>query len=339
MTTSVSDFFPSGTPLQWRPITPNDIGQWHDLLLRMADEDKPDWIEERADLEQILESSKTDPAKDTLLGFDGGGVPRAVGAIRRNPGSTVIHSMGGVDPAWRGKGIGAALYAWQAGRASRCLADDDDDADADDGGAPAGVLRTYAEERVPSQLALMEATGNTVVRYFTEMTRSLEAEIPVVEINPGLQIVTFTDQLSEAVRLAHNEAFQDHWGSEPRDEESWRHTVTHPEFRPEWSLAVVDEATGEVAAYQLASFDSASRELLGHTEGYTDLLGVRRNWRGLRLAPALLAEAMRRFKADGMEHAGLGVDTENPSGALGLYERLGYEPTHRVRVYELPIEG
>lgn len=330
MTTSASDFFPTGTPLQWRPITLNDIGPWRDLLLRMAQEDKPDWIEERADLKQTLESSKTDPEKDTLLGVDEGGVPRAVGAIQRNPGSTLIHSMGGVDPVWRGKGIGAALYDWQAGRARRRLIDD---------GATAGVLRTYAEEKVPSQLALLEATGNTVVRYFTEMTRSLQSRIPDVEIRPGLRIVTFTDQLSDAVRLAHNEAFQDHWGSEPRDEESWRFTVTHPEFRPEWSLAVVDEATGEVAAYQLASFDPASRELLGHTEGYTDLLGVRRNWRGSRLAPALLVEAMRRFKADGIEHAGLGVDTENPSGALGLYERLGYEATHRVRVYELPIEA
>ncbi|MHA7295015.1 GNAT family N-acetyltransferase [Arthrobacter sp. HLT1-21] len=331
MTTSVSEFFPIGTPLQWRPITLDDIGAWQDLLLRMAEEDMPDWVEERADLEQILESSKTDPVKDTLLGVDEGGVPRAVGAIQLNPGSTVIHSMGGVDPAWRGKGIGAALYGWQVGRARRRLDDADD-------GNVAGVLRTYAAERVPSQLALLEATGNTVVRYFTEMTRSLQTDIPDVGIAPGLKIVTFTDRLSDAVRLAHNEAFQDHWGSEPRDQESWQFTVTHPEFRPEWSLVVVDEPTGEVAAYQLASFDPASRELLGHTEGYTDLLGVRRNWRGLRLAPALLAEAMRRFKADGIEHAGLGVDTENPSGALGLYERLGYEPTHRVRVYELPIK-
>ena len=328
MTTPESDHYPTGTPLQWRAITSADLAAWHELLHRMAQEDQPDWVEERADLEQILGSSKTDPAKDTILGLDDAGVPRAVGVIQRNPGSTLIHSMGGVDPAWRRQGIGTALYTWQAGRARRRL---------DEDGAGQGMLRTYAEERVPSQLALMEATGNAVVRYFTEMTRPLQGEIPEVEIAAGLHLVTFSEDLSEAVRLAHNEAFQDHWGSEPRDEESWRFTVTHPEFKPEWSLAVVDGASGEVAAYQLASYDAASKELLGHTEGYTDLLGVRRNWRGLRLAPALLAEAMRRFKADGIEHAGLGVDTENPSGALGLYERLGYEATHRVRVYELAL--
>ncbi|MBP2217307.1 GNAT family N-acetyltransferase [Arthrobacter sp. CAN_C5] len=328
MTKSVTEYFPTGTPLQWRPITPDDIGQWLELLKRMAEEDKPDWVEERADLEQILESSKTDPVQDTILGLDADGVPRAFGAIQKNHGSTLIHTMGGVDPAWRRRGIGTALYGWQVGRARRRL---------DEDGAAAGVLRTYAEERVPSQLALMEATGNTVVRYFTEMTRPLRTEIPTVEIPAGLRIATFSEELSEAVRLAHNEAFQDHWGSEPRDQESWRYTVTHPEFKPDWSLAVVDEETGEVAAYQLVSFDPGSKDILGYTEAYTDLLGVRRNWRGLRLAPALLVEAMRRFAADGIENAGLGVDTENPSGALGLYERLGYEPTHRVRVCELPI--
>lgn len=33
-----------------------------------------------------------------------------------------------------------------------------------------------------------------------------------------------------------------------------------------------------------------------------------------------------------------GVDTENPSGALGLYERMGYESTQRSIVFDLPLK-
>ena len=47
---------------------------------------------------------------------------------------------------------------------------------------------------------------------------------------------------------------------------------------------------------------------------------------------------MRRFAADGMDAACLGVDTENPSGALSLYERLGYRPTASTCVHELVEE-
>lgn len=65
--------------------------------------------------------------------------------------------------------------------------------------------------------------------------------------------------------------------------------------------------------------------MAGYPSGYTELLGVRRAWRGRGVAVALLTAAMRAYAADGMHYAELGVDTENPSGAHGLYASLGYE--------------
>ncbi|MEG9247785.1 GNAT family N-acetyltransferase [Arthrobacter sp. Soc17.1.1.1] len=323
---------PLPAALRWRPLNYADIDAWLALIRRIAAVDEPDWVEQRADLEQALRASKNDPRRDTIAGFDDAGVPRAFGRLSMNSGSSLIHGAGGVDPQWRGRGTGRAVLAWQAWRAAGRLRET---------GRAEGTFRNYVEERNPSHLALLSSSGSTIVRYFTEMTRPLDQPIPELPFPPGLELVSFADgadrDIVELVRLAHNDAFQDHWGSEPRDQESWQFTVTHPEFRPDWSLALVDTATGEVAAYQLASYDPDSRELLGHSEGYTDLLGVRRSWRGRGLAPALLAEAMKRYRAAGMENAGLGVDTENPSGALGLYERMGYVPTQRAIVFDLPL--
>lgn len=319
------DLKPADQQLSWRSITDADIDGWEALLRRMAVADKPDWIEQRADLEEVLEASKNDPALDTILGLDEEGTPRAFGRISANPGSQLVHVFGGVDPAWRRRGIGGSIHDWHFARARQRLRS---------AGVEGGFIRSYVEELNPGHRALMESKGGIIVRWFTEMTRDLSEDIPEVDLDPEFEIVTFSDDLSEATRLAHNDAFRDHWGSEPRDEESWRFTVTHPEFRAEWSPVVIDNSSGEVAGYAIASYDPESKELVGHDEGYIDLLGVRRDWRGRRLAPALLAEAMRRFKASGMENAGLGVDTENPSGALGLYERMGYTPTRRSMAFE-----
>ena len=325
---------PLPTSLRWRALSYADIDSWHALVHRVAEQDQPDWVEQRADLEQALRASKNDARKDTLAGFDADGVPRAYGRVSMNRGSSLIHGAGAVDPAWRRQGIGRALFAWQAARATARLRQ---------AGRTDGVLRSYVEERNPSHLALLTASGSSIVRYFTEMTRPLDQPIPELSFPPGLHLVDFTHtgsgDIVELVRLAHNDAFQDHWGSEARDQESWQFTVTHPEIRDDWSLALLDATRGEVAAYQLGSHDPASRELLGHSEGYTDLLGVRRSWRGRGLAPALLAEAMRRYRAAGMENAGLGVDTDNPSGALGLYERMGYVPTQRSVVFDLELSA
>ena len=47
-------------------------------------------------------------------------------------------------------------------------------------------------------------------------------------------------------------------------------------------------------------------------------------FRGRGVAQALLADAMRRFAAAGMDKASLDVDSENPTGALALYTKMGY---------------
>ena len=316
------------TGLRWRAITEEDIDGWLELIRRIAAVDKPGYVEQRADLEHILSASSDDPSRDTLLGLDRDGIPRAYAVLVRTEGSEKIHGAGGVDPQWRRRGIGSALLRWQVERSRERLLEN---------GHPEGLLRCMAEEDNASHVALFHAAGAKAVRYFTEMTRPLDAGIPDVPLPAGLEYVTFSEDISEALRLAHNEVFLDHWGSEERDPERWQHNVEHPHFRADWTFAVMDTAAGEIAGYNIASYDPDGKALNGYSEGYTELLGVRRNWRGLGLAPAMLGEAMRRYKAAGMERAGLGVDTENPSGALGLYERLGYKPTYREVVFDLQV--
>ncbi|MFD1214371.1 GNAT family N-acetyltransferase, partial [Arthrobacter sp. GCM10027362] len=225
-------------------------------------------------------------------------------------------------------GIGRAVYTWQRECQRRRFVA---------AGTAGAVLRTMAEERNPAHTALLRSAGARAVRYFTEMTRPLSDPVPALPLPAGFGFATLDPEDSEAVRLAHNEAFADHWGSEPRDPARWALTVRHPQLKPEWSMSVLETATGETVAYQLASFDPEYRHRSGYDEGFTDLLGVRRAWRGRGLASALLAEAMRRFRAGGMAHAGLGVDTANPSGALALYERMGYAPTIRHLAWDVPL--
>jgi ribosomal protein S18 acetylase RimI-like enzyme len=42
---------------------------------------------------------------------------------------------------------------------------------------------------------------------------------------------------------------------------------------------------------------------------------------------------MQAFREAGMDGAGLGVDSANPNGALGLYNKLGYTPARGFVLY------
>jgi len=45
------------------------------------------------------------------------------------------------------------------------------------------------------------------------------------------------------------------------------------------------------------------------------------------------------FKERGLTQAALGVDTENLTGALRVYESVGFRPAKRYSIYRKPWEG
>jgi ribosomal protein S18 acetylase RimI-like enzyme len=80
-----------------------------------------------------------------------------------------------------------------------------------------------------------------------------------------------------------------------------------------------------------------SNERQNIQEGWIQALGVRRAWRKRGVATALLCQSMRAFKAAGLDYATLGVDTQNLTGALQLYERLGFVAFKRGITFDKPV--
>ncbi|WP_461022203.1 GNAT family N-acetyltransferase [Thalassiella azotivora] len=319
---------PGAHGLTWRPIEEADLPAWLELEQAIEAADDPAERYELDDLrEELLDGSWKDPRRDTVLALDDDGRARAFGQVTVLPGDTrVVRAFcwGGVHPQWRRRGIGRELLTWQEARGRQAIAETGKQ-------APGRVL-VHAGEQYPDRQALLASAGFRQARWYLEMTRPLTGDgaqpVPDVALDEELRLVPFDADLGEAVRLAHNEAFAEHWGSEPRDPESWRqHTVGGRSFRADWSFVVLDG--DEVAGYTLASAYRQDWAAQGYSSGWTDLLGVRPRWRGRRIAPALLAATMRALLAEGIERADLGVDSENPSGALGLYHGMGYTQTRR----------
>ncbi|MFE4835099.1 GNAT family N-acetyltransferase [Arthrobacter sp. NPDC056691] len=317
--------------LRWRSAGAGDLDAWAALIARTAAAEQPVWFERRADLEQIVESRNNPVGPNTVLGLDADGVPRAYARLTKNKDGAKAHGFCAVDPHWQRRGAGSALLSWLEARTRQRFAEDAGARQNNAGRGSTGPvprLRIFIEQKQQHQCALLQESGYGVVRYYNEMHRPLSAPLPEAPLDHGLELVPMDPGLSEAVRLAHNQVFADHWGSEPRDEEAWGFVINDPLARPDLSAVVLAGSTGEVVGYQLASHDPDTAVTRGFTEGYTDLLGVRREYRGRGIAQALLADAMRRFAAAGMDKASLDVDSENPTGAMALYRKMGYVPVN-----------
>ncbi len=66
------------------------------------------------------------------------------------------------------------------------------------------------------------------------------------------------------------------------------------------------------------------------------LYSVRRPWRRRGVARALIARGLEALRERGLDEAILGVDADNPQGALRLYESVGFRLHRRSAVYRKP---
>ncbi|WTB59932.1 GNAT family N-acetyltransferase [Streptomyces sp. NBC_00825] len=130
-----------------------------------------------------------------------------------------------------------------------------------------------------------------------------------------------------------NDAFRDHWGSQPVTAAEWASGDRLEAFRPDLSLLAVTPDTHEgerVVGFVFVDVAPDEWPLRGGPFGYVTTVGVRREARGQGLARTLLAHVLRALRAEGLDHAVLDVDAESPTGALGLYQSLGFTVTDRT---------
>ena len=312
----------------WRPAAVTDVDVILEMILASDRVDHPTYVTPRDEIEEIFEASFYDADRDTLLGLDADGRALAFGVTFIHPSRDVhvnAYLMGRVHPEHRARGIGRELMRWEHERALQALSETDTTLPA--------TLFVYAEEIDIPARHLAQRRGFVEDRWFSTMVRDLSVEIPEVEISPGdaasptVTLVSYAPDMKEATRTARNDAFRDHWGSLETPAERWSHFVEGPHLRPDLSVLAVED--GRVVAFALGSVNEDDWDGQGYSSVYVDLIGVTRDRRGRRLAPAVITALLRAARAAGLEKAVLDVDTESPTGANSLYGRLGFEPAER----------
>jgi len=139
----------------------------------------------------------------------------------------------------------------------------------------------------------------------------------------GLEIREVRPEQMRAIWDAEKEAFRDHWGMGTPSEEDYEEFLTDPMTTDTslWRVAW----DGDQVAGQVRSFvNEEENRAYGRKRGWVENISVRRPWRHRGLARALMAASFPLLRARGMTEGALGVDTENPSGALRIYESMGF---------------
>jgi len=238
-----------------------------------------------------------------------------------------------VLPAWRKKGIGSTLLCFNEGRLAQIYAGLK--ATAEIPAEMPGVYDAFVSETERATANLLEQHGYKAIRYAFEMVRPDLQDIPICPLPDGLEVRPVQPEHLRMIWEASNDAFQDHWGYIPEPWEEYQRIQNSPDFDP--TLYRVAWDGDQIAGMVLNFINKGQNEEYGRIRGYTENICVRRPWRKRGLARALIALSLEALKHRGMTHAALGVDAENLSGALHLYESMGYAVVKRSTIYRKPL--
>ena len=271
-----------------------------------------------------------DPLQDVLIAEINGQVIgyNRVFWEKLEDGTWTYTLFGFLLPAWRRRGIGGAMLH-HAERRLREIAD----SHPKDG--PRFFQSWAADTEIGTQ-RLLVSEGYQPVRFSYEMVRDLSESIPEFPMPEGLELRSVKSEHLWLIFDAMNEAFRDHWNHRDLTKEEFKQWMKDPTFDPKhWKIAWDgDQVTGMVLNF----INEAENEEYNRKRGYTESVSVRHPWRRRGLARSLLTQSLRYFKQLGMTEAALGVDTENPNGALRLYESVGFHPVKSFIEYRKPLE-
>lgn len=313
----------------YRPLRRDDLAAMCTLSQRSQRHDGVEQVAQIEEFEEEFDDEHIVFATDTLGAFDPDTGEMLGYAYTVHLPSDVkeerCYVFGSVDPDHRRRGIGTRLMEWGVPHAAERL-------DTSSNDLPR-YIRTDHSEADLGAAALFRRAGFSVIRYTDELRRPLDTGLDT-SVPHGFTIVAWPVERHDEIRHSKNAAFVDHWGSTPTAAHHWEQMVAGPGARLDLSFVALD-ADDRVVGHCLAKRFPSDDEVTGRREGWIDNLGVRREARGRGLATALIAHSVAAMRSDDLTHAVLMVDSENPTGAVGLYTSLGFAPVRRVVTHQI----
>lgn len=204
---------------------------------------------------------------------------------------------------------------------------------------PTGPKQFDAEgvDRAATRVSVLRARGYEPVRYYFGMVRPDLDDLPNAALPEGLEIRDVEPDQLKTIFDAEVEAMSDEWGFSVPTDAHYQHFISDPVqgdstlWRVAWDG---DQVAGMVRGY----INEPENEKYGRLRGYVENISTRRPWRRRGLARALIGATIRALRERGMIEGGLGVDSENPSGALHLYVSCGFVRVSRNATYRKPLD-
>jgi len=229
--------------------------------------------------------------------------------------------MLGVVPEYRRRGIGRAL----AEKAIESLKE-----------RGMQTVEAGAVMEKPEAIRLWESMGFKRVRVFSTMKRDLENIPAGVGENREVLLRKFQKGSLEDLKLLNwlfNETFKEHYDFRPDTVEETRYFLEQEPIFKEKELFIANLENSSVGYIGLG-IDPKYNEEKNTKAGWILTIGVLKPHRRKGIGTRLMIEGMKLLKEKDMNEAMLGVDDQNPTKAITLYEKVGFKAARKDLAYQ-----
>jgi len=203
------------------------------------------------------------------------------------------------------------------------------------------VAETWAQTDRKNCVHLFEKFGFKQARITSIMIRKLDFILDENRKNRQLTIRDMQMREEKEIELLNkldNESFKEHFNFRPRTIEETKYTLFEmPWFTVQkWFFALLnDQAVG----YGGIAIDEGLNKEKSLKWGLIADIGVLKPYRRMGIGTCLMLCMMQELMTLGMKDAFLYVDDMNPTGAMKLYEKLGFKSLRKNILYQLPLNS
>ncbi len=201
------------------------------------------------------------------------------------------------------------------------------------------AAETWAQTDREGCVHLFEKFGFKQARITSIMIRKLDF-IPD-DYRKGMQLTIRDIQMREEKEIEllnklDNESFKEHFNFRPRTIEETKYTLFEMPWYTvqKWFFALLN---GQPVGYCGVAIDEGLNKEKNLKWGLIADIGVLKPHRRKGIGTCLMLHMMQELKGLGMKDAFLYVDEMNPTGAIKLYEKLGFKTLRKSILYQLPL--
>lgn len=181
----------------------------------------------------------------------------------------------------------------------------------------------------------LEDAGFRAIRYYRIMRLENPESTRELPLPPELRYIHGPghEGADEYVAM-FNDTWVDHYGYVALTRERYLHDLdSDPEYNAPLDIVLAD-SNGQFIGFAFCRVDASDPPM-----GEVMAIGIRRGFRGRGLGRILLSHAIKCLQSTGATRIELTVDSENITGAVGLYESVGFKAISMKIRYQLGTEG